>query len=111
MKPQHSNLGTEALPPECRITTNASVTANQSALAGSDDEALGDRLLSVDAVCAVFGIKRVTLWRWRRDPQVMFPAPIRIGHQSLYWYASELRDFLRGQPRAHLAVRKSRAQS
>ncbi len=46
------------------------------------------------AICERLGISRVTLWRWRQQPD--FPAPVAVGHVRLYDLA-RLEEWLRAR--------------
>ena len=46
-------------------------------------------LISGPAVDARYDIVAMTRWRWRNDPRLGFPQPIRIRNR-LYWRLSEL---------------------
>jgi prophage regulatory protein len=55
-------------------------------------------LLKVTDVLARLGVSRVTLWAWRRAGR--FPAPIRIGPNSIRWRASDVEAWERTRPPA-----------
>src|SRR5262245_52413114 len=52
----------------------------------------GRRLLPERAVCERYGISRMSLWRWERDPALGFPKAIKIRNRN-YRAESELDEF------------------
>lgn len=53
-------------------------------------------LLPGKTICAMFGITAMSLWRWRRNPDLSFPEPIDICGR-LYWRRRDLEAFLQRQ--------------
>ncbi len=45
--------------------------------------------LPAGQVRARYGVSDMSLWRWLRDPELGFPAPIKI-HKRRYWKLAEL---------------------
>lgn len=68
------------------------------ALTAPDDAAQVDdlELLPQPKVCTLLGISAMTLWRWRRSPELDFPEPIYICGR-LYWRRRALNAFLERQ--------------
>ena len=51
--------------------------------------------LTLKEVCELFGISRMTLWRWlQEDPR--FPKPFTTGNKKL-WNPEKLREFMEGE--------------
>jgi predicted DNA-binding transcriptional regulator AlpA len=44
----------------------------------------------------ILGVSEMTIWRWRQDPSLGFPSPVRI-RSRLYYRADELRLWLESQ--------------
>ncbi|SFH21197.1 helix-turn-helix transcriptional regulator [Sulfitobacter dubius] len=44
----------------------------------------------------ILGVSEMTVWRWRQDPSLGFPSPVRIRNR-LYFRADELRDWMETQ--------------
>jgi predicted DNA-binding transcriptional regulator AlpA len=61
-----------------------------------------EQLLSARKVKERYDVSRMCLWRWERDPEVNFPAPLMI-RKRLYWRQSDLeaweRDRIRKRPK------------
>jgi hypothetical protein len=55
-----------------------------------DDEAL---LNSARVRAMVGGVSPACLWRWERDPEVMFPPPDVVIKKRKYWRAGTIRGF------------------
>ena len=51
-----------------------------------------DRILRPKAVCDRLSISRTTLWRKQKDGT--FPAPVRLGKNSIGWRESAIQDWL-----------------
>lgn len=45
-------------------------------------------------------ISRPTLWTWRRNPKVGFPAAIRLGGNTIVWRRSDVERWLSTRPAA-----------
>lgn len=45
-------------------------------------QAAGDRLMSLQEVCEVVPVHRMTIWRWSKAGK--FPRPVMIGSRSLW---------------------------
>jgi predicted DNA-binding transcriptional regulator AlpA len=52
-----------------------------------DDDTL---LTSTQARARIGGVSTMCIWRWMRDPRVMFPAPVKINARN-YWRLGDLR--------------------
>ena len=52
-------------------------------------------------VRSLLGVGKVTLWRWRKAGQ--FPAPIKLGPNSVAWLREEVHRWLETRPRAGAA--------
>ena len=50
----------------------------------------------------VLGVTEMTLWRWRHDPKLDFPSPIRVRRRN-YYYRDELYAWLERQKEADYA--------
>ncbi len=62
------------------------------------------RLLTSAQVCERLGnISRVTLFRWRKTPELGFPAPARTINRLHYWDEDQIDDFSSGLPREDAA--------
>ena len=48
--------------------------------------------LSTSQICERYHTSRSTIHRWRDDPKICFPAPIKIGHRTL-WREQDLIEF------------------
>jgi predicted DNA-binding transcriptional regulator AlpA len=55
--------------------------------APADDDAL---LTSAQVRARIGGVSTMCIWRWMRDPRVMFPAPVQLNRRN-YWRLGELR--------------------
>jgi predicted DNA-binding transcriptional regulator AlpA len=43
---------------------------------------------------ALFPVSDMTIWRWQHDPQVGFPAPIKLSNNGRnYWWLPAIRDW------------------
>jgi len=51
------------------------------------------KLLTMDDVAELFGVHVITIWRWRKDPQVGFPEGRRIG-KKWFWRREEIEGFI-----------------
>jgi excisionase family DNA binding protein len=51
--------------------------------------------LTLDDVCRLMGVSRVTIWAWTRDGR--FPKPLRIGKRRRYWSRETVQAFLTGR--------------
>jgi predicted DNA-binding transcriptional regulator AlpA len=47
------------------------------------------RLITSAAVRKIFGVSDMALWRWAQNPELDFPAPIRIGTRR-YWRETDI---------------------
>lgn len=52
-----------------------------------DDDVL---LTAAQTRARVGGVSAMCIWRWMRDPRVLFPAPIQINRRN-YWKFGDLR--------------------
>ncbi len=48
------------------------------------DNTENETFLSGPKVRKRYGIGEATLWRWERNPDLNFPAPLRIGKKKLF---------------------------
>jgi predicted DNA-binding transcriptional regulator AlpA len=55
--------------------------------APADDETL---LTSAQTRARIGGVSTMCIWRWMRDPRVMFPPPVKINGRN-YWRLGTLR--------------------
>jgi predicted DNA-binding transcriptional regulator AlpA len=55
-----------------------------------------DEFLSGPQVQRRYKRSHVCIWRWRHDPKLNFPTPLRI-NRLLYWRRSDLEDWERDQ--------------
>lgn len=44
-----------------------------------------------------YNVSHMTIWRWRKDPRLGFPAPIRIGPRK-FWRLADLEAWESGRP-------------
>jgi predicted DNA-binding transcriptional regulator AlpA len=51
-----------------------------------------ETLLTGPAVCKRYGVSAMTLWRWQRQSNLGFPAPLRINRRT-YFRSSELENW------------------
>jgi prophage regulatory protein len=54
--------------------------------------------LRLPEVLAIVKVSRITLWQWRRAGQ--FPAPIRLGPNTIAWRASDVEKWASTRPPA-----------
>ena len=83
-----------------------------------DEQSKARRILRAPAVCERTGKGRVSLWRGVRAGT--FPAPVKLGSNSVGWYEDEVDRWIAERPRAydngtaqvgHGAVAKARRKS
>jgi predicted DNA-binding transcriptional regulator AlpA len=48
----------------------------------------------------LLGISRVTLWTWRRNPKMRFPAGVQLGPNTVAWRRSDIEAWLSTRPAA-----------
>lgn len=53
----------------------------------------GSLFLSIKEVAARYGVVRQTLWRWCKDPDLGFPAPISLASGTLRWQLDDLETY------------------
>ena len=46
--------------------------------------------LTAAQVAERYGIDKSTLWHWRRNPEVNFPKPLKVGSTTIRWPLSAL---------------------
>lgn len=51
-----------------------------------------DRMLRIAEVLQITGVSAATIWRWAKDGT--FPAPVKLGPNSVGWRASVVRDWI-----------------
>ena len=56
----------------------------------ADDDTL---LTSAQVRAQAGGVSSMCIWRWTRDPRVMFPEPDVIINKRKYWMAGTIRQF------------------
>lgn len=44
----------------------------------------------------ILGVSEMTVWRWRQDPELGFPSPVRI-RSRLYYSVEELRNWMQSR--------------
>jgi predicted DNA-binding transcriptional regulator AlpA len=73
------------------MTRSAAAKAVSTARPAPDE-----RYITADELRAVIPVSVMTLWRWQRDPQITFPAPVKLGadHRN-YWWLPEVRTWMR----------------
>jgi len=47
-----------------------------------------DKLIDLQPVCALCGVKKSTVYTWLKDPQSDFPRPIRLSARMVRWSES-----------------------
>jgi predicted DNA-binding transcriptional regulator AlpA len=53
----------------------------------------------------------MTIWRWERDPEIAFPAPVKLGADGRnYWWLPTVREWL-GHRADRLAVKREHPRS
>jgi len=53
-----------------------------------------ETLIDVNEVQAIFGVSKMTIWRWCSHDQLGFPRPVRIQRRR-YWKEAEVVAWLR----------------
>jgi predicted DNA-binding transcriptional regulator AlpA len=70
-----------------------------SACPGTNQERHGpvaERYISRRELRALFPVSDMTIWRWQHDPQVGFPAPIKLSANGRnFWWLPAIRDWER----------------
>jgi predicted DNA-binding transcriptional regulator AlpA len=52
------------------------------------------RYVSRREVRQIFPVSDMTIWRWQRDPQVAFPAPVKLGRNGRnFWWLPAILDW------------------
>jgi len=88
-KPRKKGTKGASQPAASRNSANALASSAQEAVSATPS---GDPLfLSVDEVAQRYGASKPTIWRWAKDGQNGFPAPLRLGSGTTRW---EMRDLL-----------------
>jgi predicted DNA-binding transcriptional regulator AlpA len=73
-------------------------TEARKAPQSADDDAL---LTAAQTRARFGGVSAMCLWRWRNNPALAFPRPVRIGSSSrLYWRLGDLRAWQAEQAKA-----------
>jgi len=53
----------------------------------------------------------MTLWRWQRDPQIAFPAPVKLGANGRnYWWLPKVREWMRERGESSSFARRETGQ-
>jgi len=83
-------------PSEAELSRRAGKTMNRrSGAAGAARLAPEDRYINREELCAVIPASYVTIWRWRRDPEVAFPVPVKLGdNERNYWWLRDVRAWM-----------------
>lgn len=63
-------------------------------------------VLRAGDVLARLKVSRATLWRWCREGT--FPAPIRLGRNTVAWRATDVADWLTSRPSTRAAIQVDR---
>jgi predicted DNA-binding transcriptional regulator AlpA len=69
------------------VQPQAYIEIRKARPAPPDDDIL---LTSAQTRARIGGVSTMCLWRWMRDPRVMFPQPVRINNRN-YWRLGDLR--------------------
>jgi predicted DNA-binding transcriptional regulator AlpA len=52
------------------------------------------RYIGIAELRALFPVSDMSIWRWRRDPVVGFPAPVKLGKNGRnYWWLPAIREW------------------
>ena len=54
-----------------------------------------DRILRNPEILQITGVSNATIWRWIKDET--FPAPVRLGPNSVGWRESAIREWLKSR--------------
>ncbi|GGE28443.1 transcriptional regulator, AlpA family [Gemmobacter megaterium] len=88
-KPRKKGTKAASQPAAGRKAADALAIAAQEM--GGNTPSGGPLFLSVDEVAQRYGASKPTIWRWAKDAQNGFPAPVRLGSGTTRW---ELRDLI-----------------
>lgn len=88
-KPRKKGTKAASQPAASRSSADALAIAAQEAVYATPSGA--PLFLSVEEVAQRYGASKPTIWRWAKDAQNGFPAPVRLGSGTTRW---ELRDLL-----------------
>src|SRR6266404_5175172 len=62
---------------------------------GSGSRPSDDRYLCRRELRELIPASDMTIWRWQRDPEVAFPAPVKLGRNGRnYWWYPAVRDWI-----------------
>lgn len=88
-KPRKKGTKTASQPAASRKSADPLAIAAQEAVYATPSGA--PLFLSVEEVAQRYGASKPTIWRWAKDAQNGFPAPVRLGSGTTRW---ELRDLI-----------------
>jgi predicted DNA-binding transcriptional regulator AlpA len=72
--------------------TRAATQAAASPVSPAPDE----RYLNREQLRVLIPASDMTLWRWQRDPDIAFPAPVKLGADGRnYWWLPTIRAWIR----------------
>jgi predicted DNA-binding transcriptional regulator AlpA len=60
-----------------------------------------DKLLSVSELRELYSLTQASIYRWRKDSQLVFPVPIRVGERKLLFRQSEVESWLESRRLDH----------
>jgi predicted DNA-binding transcriptional regulator AlpA len=65
-----------------------------------------DRYINRKQLRALITASDMTLWRWQRNPNIAFPAPVKLGADGRnYWWLPTVRAWMRTREERRYAVR------
>ena len=74
-------MNTEKFPLSKAVTQSPSLQLAHSAA----PVVLRDKLIDLQPVCALCGIKKSTIYTWLKDPASDFPRPVRLSARMVRW--------------------------
>ena len=60
---------------------------------------LRDKFIDLEAVCALVGFKKSTVYTWMKDPESGLPLPVRFGRR-VRWSEAAILQFIQGRIQA-----------
>lgn len=63
---------------------------------------LTDRIIRQPEILAALCVSRATLWRWAKNGN--FPAPVKLGRNSVGWRASEVSEWLEKREKSYKTI-------